>query len=112
MYGVVLTESSNVLKLFQLSQLKELLCISYEHYTAQTRFKEDLLQYFPALEAHKNGKQVILTPDSVASDADIDAITRSRQDDGMCLVQAAKVIRQDMFDKARTFHVNFDKKSQ
>ena len=55
---------------------------------------------------------MILTPDSVASDAVIDAITRSREDDGMCLVQAAKVIPEDMFDKAKTFHGNFDKKSQ
>ena len=100
-------------KLFQLSQLKKLLCISYERYTGtsielhSTRFKEDLLQYFPGLKAYKNGKQMILTPDSV-----IDAITRSGEDDGMCLVQAAKVIRQDMFDKAKTFHGNFDKNSQ
>ena len=55
---------------------------------------------------------MILTPDSVASDAVIDVITRSREDDGMGLVQAAKVIRQDMSDKANTFHGNFDKKSQ
>ena len=77
-----------------------------------TRFKEDLFQYFPGLQTHKNGKQVIMTLDYVASDAVIDAITRSREDGGMCLVQAAKVIRQDMFDKAKTFHGNFGKKSQ
>ena len=102
MYGVVLSEtlnymkkslqSSNVLKLFQLSELKKILCISYELYTGTSielhsqRFKEDLLQNFPGLQAHKNGKQMILTQYSVSSDA----ITRSRADDGMCLVKQPK----------------------
>ena len=77
-----------------------------------TRVKEKLISKIPGLQAHKRGKQVILTRGEVTREAALSALGYSDNDDGKALVQAAKLIRPDLFNNENEFKFNYDKDSQ
>ena len=64
------------------------------------------------MQAHRRGKQVILKTDETTTEAELAALSYSDDDDGKALVQAAKVIRQDLFNNENEFKYNFDKDAQ
>ena len=64
------------------------------------------------MQGHRCGKQVILTTGEVTTEAVVAALSYSDDDDGKALVQAAKLIRQYLFNNENEFKFNFDKDSQ
>ena len=74
-----------------------------------TRFKEQLLSRIPGLQAHKRGKQIVLTSGNVASEAIVAALSCNGDQNGLQLVQTAKLVRQDLFDGEASFSGNFSK---
>ena len=77
---------------------------AYQRYTGtsidlhSTRLKEKLVFEIPGLQAHRRGKQVILTTGDVTAEAILATLSYSHDDDGKPLVQPAKLIRQDLFN--------------
>ena len=64
------------------------------------------------MQAHKRGKQIVLTSDDVATEAILAALLYSGDQNGLYLVQAAKLVRQDLFDGEASFSGNFGKGCQ
>ena len=91
---------------------------AYQRYTGtsidlhSTSPKEKLISKIPGLQAHRCGKQVILTSGEVTTEAALAALSHSDDDGGKVLVQAAKRIRQDLFNNENEFKITFDKDSQ
>ena len=91
---------------------------AYQRYTGtskdlhSTQLKEKLFSNVPGLQAHRRGKQVILTAGEVTTEAVLATLSYSDDDDGKALVQAAKLIHQDLFNNENEFKFNFDKHSQ
>ena len=54
----------------------------------------------------------MLTTDDSSMDAFFENLERCREDDGMCLLKAAKIIRQDLFGSNSLFNGNFHYSSQ
>ena len=128
-YGIVLSEVINHTKktfetsigshpLFVLADLRELFNKTYQCYTNKvysvhhTRFKNDLLKYMPSLKALEKGKNIVLTTEDSTVDIFFENLGRYREDDGMCLLKAAKILRQDNFCSNNLFNGNFDYSSQ
>ena len=91
---------------------------AYHRYTGtdielySTRFKEQLLLWIPGLQAHKQDKQIALTSDNVATEAILAALSYSGDQNGLHLVQAAKIVRQDLFGEEASFGGSFGKDCQ
>ena len=128
-YGTVLSEVINHIKktfetstgshpIFLLAELRELFNKTYQRYTNKvysvhhTRFKNDLLKYMPSLKALKEGKNIVLTTEDSTMDAYFENLESCCEDDGMYLLKAAKIIRQDLFGLNSLFNGNFDYSSQ
>ena len=101
-----------------LSELKQMFISTYHRYIGTDidliaqEFKEQLLSWIPGLQAHKRGKQIVLTSDDVATEAIFAALLYSGDQNGLYLVQAAKLVRQDLFDGEASFSGNFGKGRQ
>ena len=101
-----------------LSELKQMFIAAYHRYTGtdielhSTRFKEQLLSQIPGLQARKRGKQIVLTSDDVATEAVLAALSLSGDQIDLHLVQAAKLVREDVFDGEASFSGNFGKDCQ
>ena len=101
-----------------LSELKQMFILAYHRYTGtdielhSSRFKEQLLSRIPGLQAHKRGKQIVLTPDDVDAEAILAALLYSGDQNGLHLVQVTKLVRQDLFDGEASFSGNFGKDCQ
>ena len=54
----------------------------------------------------------MLTTEDSIMDAFFENLEKCREDDGMCLLKAAKIIRQDLFGSNSLFNGNFDYSSQ
>ena len=65
-----------------------------------------------SLKVLKNGRNIVLTTEDSAMDAFFENLERCREDDGMCLLKAAKIIREDLFGSNSLFNGNFDYSSQ
>ena len=64
------------------------------------------------MQAHRHEKQAILTTGEVTIKAVLAALLYSDDDDDKALVQAGKLIRQDLFNNENEFKFNFNKDSQ
>ena len=101
-----------------MSDLKQMFLKAYQRYTGNsidlhsTRLKEKLISKIPGLQAHRRGKQAILTTGEVITDVVLSALSYSDDDNGKALMQAAKCIHQDLFDNENEFKFNSDKDSQ
>ena len=71
-----------------------------------------MLKYIPSLKAFKKGKKFLLTTEDSTMDAFFENLERCREDDDICLLKAAKIIRQDLFGSNSLFNGNFDYSSQ
>ncbi len=71
-----------------------------------TRFKEKLLASKPDMEEHKSGKEIILSFNKGIGKELNNA--QNKEDDGEILLKAAKIIRDDMFDKNYEFSGSLD----
>ena len=64
-------KKSETAPVFMLSELKQMFISAYHRYTGtdielhSIRFKEQLLSRIPGLQAHKRGKQYVLTSDDL-----------------------------------------------
>ena len=59
-----------------------------------TRLKDHLLQHIPGLESLKKGKEILLTD---LGEALFKECLREPKDDGMCVAQAANILRKSLF---------------
>ena len=66
----------------------------------------------PGLQAHKKGKQIILTNEDIAAEAILAALSFDNEDDGKYMVNVAKRVRRDLFKEKKPFDGRFDKESQ
>ena len=112
-------KTSQTAPAFILGDLKEMFLKAYQRYAGtsidlhSTRLKEKLISKLPGLHAQRRGKQVILTTGEITTEAVLAALSYSDADaDGKALVQAAKLIRQDLFNKENEFKFNFAKDSK
>ena len=125
-YGTVSSEVINHIKktfetstgshpIFLLAELRELFNKTYQRYTNEvysvhhTRFRNDLLKNMPSLTALKN---IVLTTNDSTMETFFENLERCREDDGKCLLKAAKIIRQDLFGSNSLFNGNFHYSSQ
>ena len=111
-------KKSETAPVFMLGELKQMFISVYRRYTGtdielhSTRFKEQLLSQIPGLQAHKRGMQIVLTSDDAATEAILAALSYSGDQNGLHLVQAAKLVRQYLFDGEASFSGNFVKDCQ
>ena len=102
---------------FRLSKLCELYKAKLEEIGLEvsrvhsTRLKERLLQHFPDLQTHKEGKSYILMFESDVSKA-LKNVHESTDEEGMILKKAAQIIRRDMLRKTSIFDGTFDDECQ
>ena len=111
-------KKSETAPVFMLGELKQMFISVYHRYTGtdielhSTRFKEQLLSQIPGLQAHKRGMQIVLTSDDAATEAILAALSYSGDQNGLHLVQAAKLVRQYLFDGEASLSGNFVKDCQ
>ena len=60
------------------------------------------------LKALKKEKNTVLTTEDLTIEAFFENLERCREDDGMCLLIAAKIIRQNLFGSNSLFNEHFD----
>ena len=110
-------KTSQTAPAFILSDSKQMFLKAYQRCTDtsidlhSTRLKEKHISKIPGLQAHRGGKQVILTTGEFTTEAALAALSYNDDDDGKILVQVAKVICQDLFNNENKFKFNFDKDS-
>ena len=68
-----------------------------------TRLKERILAYFPDMEAHKQGRDVVLVCNKDVGSAIRKACERDVDNDAVHLAKAANIVRRDMFKLKRQF---------
>ena len=76
-----------------LTDLKQMFLKVYQCYTE----KKNIFR-IPGLQAHRCGENVTLTIGEVSTEAGLAKLLYTDDDDGRTLVQAAKRIRQDLFN--------------
>ena len=64
-----------------------------------TRLKERILAYFPDMEAHKQGREVVLVCNKDVGSAIRNACERDVDNDAVHLANAANIVRRDMFKR-------------
>ena len=64
------------------------------------------------MQAHKQDKQIALKSDNVATEAILAALSYSGDQNGLHLVQTAKLVRQDLFEEEASFGGSFGKDCQ
>ena len=77
-----------------------------------TRLKDHLLQHIPGLESLKKGKEILLTVKDDFGEALFKECLREPKDDGMCVAQAANILRKSLFKGKHEFNGHFDTASQ
>ena len=66
-----------------------------KRYKHNTRFKDKILRLVPELTEYRKGRDIILTLREGCGDTIFEAC--DLQDDGICLVKAAAIIRNEIF---------------
>ena len=74
--------------------------------------QEHLLQHIPGLESLKKGKEILLTVKDDLGEALFKECLREPKDDGMCVAQAANILRKSLFKGKHEFNGHFDIASQ
>ena len=77
-----------------------------------TKLKDRLLEYFPDMEAHKQGREVLLICDKDIGSALRKACEHDADSDAFHLARAAKIVRKDMFKLKNQFNGSFEMKCQ
>lgn len=77
-----------------------------------TKLKDRLLGYFPDMEAHKQGREVVLISNRDIGSALRKACEHDADNDAFHLARAAKIVRRDMFKLKNQFNGSFEMKFQ
>ena len=77
-----------------------------------TKLKERLLSYFPDMQAHKQGRNVVLIANHDIGQALRKACHHDADNDAVHLARAAKVVRKDMFKVKQNFDGSFGRTCQ
>ncbi len=77
-----------------------------------TKLKDRLLGYFPDMEAHKQGREVVLISNKDIGSALRKACEHDADNDAFHLARAAKIVRRDMFKFKNQFNGSFEMKCQ
>lgn len=77
-----------------------------------TKLKDRILSHFPDMEAHKQGRDVILVCNEHVGSALGKACEHDADNDAVHLARAANIIRKDMFDMSQKFDGSFNPLSQ
>ena len=72
-----------------------------------TKLKDRILAYFPDIEAHKQGRDVVLIYNKDIGSALRKACEHDADDDAIHLAKAAKIVRRDMFKLKNKFNGSF-----
>ena len=72
-----------------------------------TKLKDRILAYFPDMEAHKQGRDVVLVSNKDIGSALSKACEQDSDNDAIILARAAKIVRRDMFKLKNTFSGSF-----
>ena len=77
-----------------------------------TKLKERLLSYFPDMQAHKQGRNVVLMANHDIGQALRKACHHDADNDAVHLARAAKIVRKDMFKVKQNFDGSFGRTCQ
>ena len=77
-----------------------------------TKLKERLLSYFPDMQAHKQGRNVVLIANHDIGQALRKACHHDADNDAVHLARAAKIVRSDMFKVKQNFDGSFGRTCQ
>ena len=83
-----------------------------EHRIHATKLKNRILAHFPDMEAHKQGRDVVLVCNQDVGKALAKACEHDADDEAVHLARAAKIIRRDMFKMKAKFCGHFDEDCQ
>ena len=72
-----------------------------------TKLKERLLSYFPDMQAHKQGRNVVLIANHDIGQALQKACHHDADNDAVHLARVAKIVRRDMFKAKQNFDGSF-----
>ncbi|XP_062605131.1 uncharacterized protein LOC134266937 [Saccostrea cucullata] len=73
-----------------------------------TKLKDRIMTYFPDLEEHKSGRDVLLAFNENIGSALKKACYQDTDNDGVCLARAANIVRRDMLKLKTTFSGSFE----
>ena len=77
-----------------------------------TKLKDRILSYFPDMEAHKKGRDVVLIFNADIGSALSKACEHDSDNDAIHLARAANIVRRDMFKMKNQFSGSFGTKCQ
>jgi hypothetical protein len=77
-----------------------------------SQLKERILAYFPDMDAHKQGRDVVLISDEDVGSAFRKACEHDADNDAVHLARAANIVRRDMFKMKNHFNGSFGPKCQ
>ena len=77
-----------------------------------TRLKERILSYFPDMEAHQQGRNIVLVGNEHIGSALNKACEYDADNEAVILARAAKIVRRDMLQLKKKFEGSFDSKCQ
>ena len=110
------TENLPVFKLADLTKLYadrlQQLRVKTEGRIHSTRLKNKLLSHFHDLQAHQEGRDILLAFCEHVGSALKDACIESYDDEAVHLAKAAKIVRRDMFNMQSSFSGSFDEDCQ
>ena len=108
-------ESRSAESVFKLSALTQLyktrlvqLGLNVEGRIHLTHLKDKILAHFPALQAHKNGREILLAFNEDIASALKEVYERNCDDEAIILAQAASICRREMNNLTCTFKGNFE----
>lgn len=128
-HGIVLGElleyiessrsESDVIPIFKLADLAKMystrlgqLGVAIEGRVNTTHLKNRILSAFPDMQAHKQGRDVLLIFKDDVGEALKRATSLSRDDEGIILAKASKIVRRDMLDTKYSFTGTFNDNCQ
>ena len=107
-YMCSVLENEDITPVFKVSDLKTLYTDRINQLGGNasalhsTRFKEKILTHFPELEAHSEGRDVLLVRNDFIGKSLRRACHLDSDDEALCLSQAANIIRRDMVENKCT----------
>ncbi|KAJ8396338.1 hypothetical protein AAFF_G00019150 [Aldrovandia affinis] len=73
-----------------------------------TKLKDRIITYFPDLEEHKSGRDIMLAFNQDVGSALQKACEHDADSEGVCLARAANIVRRDMLKMKTTFSGSFE----
>ncbi len=110
------SESAPIFKLADLVRMYtkrvELLGTHLRGRVNSTHLKDRILAHFPDLQAHKEGRDILLVFNEDIGPAVMKACEHDADSDAILLARAAKIVRKEIFNLKATFTGTFDNQCQ